>query len=160
MSGDTPSISKHTVSPPPWQNQTQMASTLALIVVVGIIIAALYLIQTTTTTTTARELKQMSDQRARLERDNELLRAEIAELESLPRAMTRAAELGFHQAGEDDMQYIVVEGYQYDRPRVTPTPTPAPLPEDEEQAYDETLGGWLRQQWDRLKHQFDDWSNR
>ncbi len=160
MSGDTSSNSKHTVSPPPWQNQTQMASTLALIVVVGIIIAALYLIQTTTTTTTARELEQMSDQRAKLERDNELVRADIAELQSLPRVMTRAAELGFHEASEDEIQYIIVDGYRYDRPKVTPTPAPTAMPQDEEQVYDETLSGWLRQQWDRLKRQFDDWSNR
>lgn len=160
MTSDTSSNAKHTLSPPPWQNQTQMASTLALIVVVGIIIAALYLIQTTTTTTTARELEQMSDQRAELERNNELLRADIAEMESLPRVMTRAAELGFHDAGESEIQYIIVDGYRYDRPKVTPTPTPAPAPEEEEQVYDETLSGWLRQQWDRLKRQFDDWSNR
>jgi cell division protein FtsL len=159
MTDELPPNSKHTLTPQLWQNQTQMASTLALIVIVGIIIAALYLIQTTTTTTTARELEQMSNQRAQLERDNERLRAEIAQMQSLPRVMTRAAELGFREAREDQIQYIIVDGYHYNRPQIaaTATPTPAPVPEE---VYDETLSGWLRKQWDGLKGQFDDWANR
>lgn len=148
----------HTVTEQPWRNQTQLVATLALVVVVGIIIAALYLIQTTTTTTTARELDEMGDHRAQLERDNERLRAEIAALQSLPRVMTRAAELGFHEAGEDEIQYLIVEGYRYNRPRATPTATPAPVPPDEE-IYDETLSGWLRKQWNSLKRQFEEWQN-
>jgi hypothetical protein len=122
---------------------------------VGIIIAALYLIQTSTTTTTARELQEMSDYRDKLERDNERVRAEIAELQSLPRVMTRAAELNFHPANEDEIQYIIVDGYRYDRPQVTPTPTPTPV--GPEPVYDETMSGWLRKQWDTLKQQFKKW---
>jgi hypothetical protein len=138
-------------------SQTQLAATLTLIVVVGMIIAALYLIQTTTTTTTARELRGMSNYRAQLELDIERLRAEIADLQSLPRVMTRAAELGFRPAQENEIEYLIVDGYRYNRPQATPTPTPAP-PEPEE-IYDETLGGWLRQQWDALKKQFSEWQD-
>ncbi len=150
------SRTSHTVAEQPWRNQTQLVATLALVVVVGIIIGALYLIQTTTTTTTARELAEMGDQRAQLERDNERMRAEIAGLQSLPRVMTRAAELGFHEAREDEIQYLIVEGYRYDRPKSTLTPTPAPA-QAEEEIYDETLSGWLRKQWHSLKEQFDAW---
>jgi hypothetical protein len=146
---------QHTLKQQPWRNQTELVATLTLMVIVVIIIGALYLIQTTGTTITARELEQMTDRRDELQRDNELLRAEIAELQSLPRRMTRAAEMGFHEAGPDEIQYIIVDGYQYNRPQVTPTPTPTPPPDDP--IYDETLGGWLRQQWDRLKQQFDEW---
>jgi cell division protein FtsL len=144
---------QHTGSP--WHNQTQLVATLTLIVVVGIIIAALYLIQTSTTTTTARELQEMSDYRDKLERDNERMRAEIAELQSLPRVMTRAAELNFRPANEDEIQYIIVDGYRYNRPAVTPTPTPTPV--GPEPVYDETMGGWLHKQWDALKQQFKEW---
>jgi hypothetical protein len=128
---------------------------MTLAVIVGVIIGALYLIQTTTTTTTARVLEQMGSQRQRLERDNERLRAEIAQLESLPRVMTRAAEMGFRQAGSGEIQYLYVEGYHYSRPEVTPTPTPAPT--EVAPVYDETLEGWLRKQWDGLKKQFEEW---
>jgi hypothetical protein len=145
---------RHTVQQP-WRNQMQLVATLALIVVIGIIIGTLYLIQTSTTTITARELDAMSDYRDRLERDNELLHAEIAQYQSLPRVMTRAAELGFRDAQENEIQYIIVDGYRYDRPRVTITPTPTP--EADAAVYDETLRGWLQQQWDSLKKQFSEW---
>jgi cell division protein FtsL len=141
---------------PPWRSQqTQLVATLTLVVVIGIIIAALYLIQTSTSTITARELVEMGDYREQLDRDNERLRAEIAELESLPRVMTRAAELGFRSAGEEEIQYIIVDGYRYDRPKVTPTPTPTPV--EPEPVYDETLSGWLRKQWDSFREQFKEW---
>jgi len=150
-----PAPPPHTLNQQPWRNQTPLVATLALIVVIGIVIAALYLIQTSGTTITARELDEMSAQRARLERDNERLRAEIAQLESLPRLMTRAADMGFHQAGEDEIQYLIVNGYRYNRPKVTPTPTATPP--QPEQIYDETMSGWLRKQWDNLKRQFAEW---
>lgn len=145
----------HPFDGPPWRNQRRFVANLSLIVVVGIIIAALYLIQTSGTTTTARELIEMDVYRDRLERDNERMRAEIAELQSLPRVMTRAAELGFREASDDEIQYIIVDGYRYDRPKVTVTPTPTPP--GAEPVYDETLSGWLRKQWDSFKKQFDQW---
>ncbi len=149
------STAKNTHTSSPWRNQTQLVATLTLVVVVGIIIAALYLIQTSTTTITARELQEMGNYREELERGNERLRAEIAESQSLPRVMTRAAELGFRQANEDEIQYIIVDGYRYNRPQVTPTSTPTPVAP--EQVYDETLGGWIQKQWDSLKKQFQEW---
>ncbi len=153
---DRPAWTRHTLHQS-WRNQTQLAATLSLMVVIGLIIAALYLFQTTTTTTTARQLQEMSEYRVALEHDIERLRAEVAHLQSLPRVMTRAVELGFREAGEDEIQYIIVDGYRYNRPHATLTPTPAP-PEPEE-IYDETLSGWLRKQWDTLKQQFEEWRN-
>lgn len=156
-SDDTRSLARPHAIQPPWRNQRQFVATLGLIGVVGLIIAALYLLQTSRSTISARELEAMTDYRARLQRENERLRIEIAELESLPRVMTRAAELGFREARDDEIQYIIVDGYRYDRPQVTPTPTPTPEPPA--QVYDETLSGWLRKQWDNLKQQFREWQN-
>lgn len=140
---------------PPARDQRQLVATVSLVVFMLIIISALYLIQTTTTTITARELQELNDQRLDLERQNERLAAEIAAWNSLPRMRTRAAEMGFREAQEDDIQYIIVDGYQYDRPRLTPTPTPTPASADV--YYEETLGGWLRKQWDAIKDQFEEW---
>ncbi len=151
-----PGWGQHTLQQP-GRDQRQVVALLALMVIVVILIGALYLIQTTTTTTTVRQLQQMGDRRARLERENERLRAEIAESESLPRLMTRAAELGFHAAGDDDIDYVVVEGYRYDRPQSTPAPAPPPAAPT--QVYDETLSGWFQKQWDGLRQQFDEWQN-
>ncbi len=144
----------HTVQQP-WRNQRQLVATLGLIGVIGLIIATLYLFQSSRSTVSSRELGEMSDYRARLERENERTRAEIAELQSLPRVMTRAAELGFRPADPSEIQYIIVDGYRYDRPIVTPTPSPTA--QTAEQIYDETLGGRLRKQWDGLKRQLDTW---
>jgi len=151
-----PAWSQHTLQQP-GRDQRQVVALLALMVIVVMLIGALYLIQTTTTTTTVRQLQEMGARRARLIRENERLRAEIAEFESLPRLMTRAAELGFREASDDDIDYIVVEGYHYHRPRVTPTPTPPPA--EATQVYDETLSGWFSKQWDALRQQFDEWQN-
>ncbi len=145
----------HTRDEQPWADQRQLFATLGLLVVIGAVIGALYLIQTTTTTTTARELLAMDAYRQQLERDNELLRGDIAEQQSLPRLMTRAAELGFRSAQDDEIMYLIVDGYRYNRPKITPTPTPAPT--DAAEIYDETLSGWLQKQWDSLRHQFDEW---
>lgn len=139
----------------PWRNQRQLVSTLALIGVVIVLIMTLYLIQSTTTTTTARELREMDATLEALERSNELVRGEIAELQSLPPLMTRAATLGFRPAQEDEILYLPVEGYRYNRPQLTPTVTPAPT--DPGDLYDETLGGWLQKQWDSLRKQFAKW---
>ena len=146
---------RHTLAEQPWDNQRQLFATISLIVVMGIVIAALYLIQTTTTTITARELQEMSDERSEMERGNERLNAEIAQLKSLPRMMTRAAELGYRPVETDEIQYLIVDGYRYNRPAFTPTPTPTP--EGDGAIYDETLGGWLKKQWDYIRKQFDEW---
>lgn len=155
MSDEKPSWIRHTLEQQPWRNQTQLVAVLTLVVIVGITIGALYLIQTTTTTTTGRELEKMTEKRVQLELDNERLRAEIAELESLPRVMTRAAELGFREAEPEEIQWISVEGYRYDRPQVTVTPSPTPV--EAEPVYDETLTGWLKKQWDSFREQYDQW---
>lgn len=157
MNDDRQSWLPHTLAEQPWRNQIQLVTTIALIVVVGIIIGALYLIQTTTTTTTVRTLDDMNERRARLERENERLRVEIAGLQSLPRVMTKAAEMGFREARTDEIQYIYVQGYRYNRPLLTPTPTPAPTSTGA--VYDETLSGWIRKQWDNFKTQFETWRN-
>lgn len=150
-----PQRSRNPLIGPSWRSQRQLVATLSLMVVVGIIIAALYLIQTSTTTTTARELVEMDEYRQHLENENEQLRAEIASYQSLPRVMTRAAELGFRSADDADIQYVIVEGYRYHRPLLAPSPTPTPV--EPPRVYDETLLGWLEQQWDSLRRQFDEW---
>jgi cell division protein FtsL len=155
MSANKKEFVPHTLQESPWRNQTQLVAALAMVVVILVIIGALYLIQSTTTTTTARELDEMSRRRDQLASRNEQLRAEIAELQSLPNVMTRAAEMNFRSADGDEIQYIIVEGYRYHRPQHTPTPFAAPT--TAAPAYDETLGGWFHRQWDALKQQFEEW---
>jgi hypothetical protein len=138
------------------QNQGQVVAVIALVVVLAVIIGGLYLAQATTTISTARDIELLDGERARIQRDNERLRAEIARAQRLDNLHTRAASLGFVEAGPDDIQYIVVDGYTYNQ--IAPTPTLVeftPTPE----TYEENFAGWLKRQFDNLRQQFSDWAN-
>jgi hypothetical protein len=59
--------------------------------------------------------------------------------------MTRAASLGFHAAGPDDILFLQIDGYLPPAEFMAPRP---PANEDDGQAmlspaYTETLGDWL-----------------
>lgn len=123
--------------------------TLALFV--AIIIGALYLSQAASTSAIGRQLEDSVNERNELERQNEQLRAEIASLRGVGRLLTRAQELGFEQAGANDIEYIVVDGYTPERTSVVAeaeAAPPAPV-------YDESFTGWAQQQLDALRQQFE-----
>jgi cell division protein FtsB len=138
------------------ENQAQVVAVVVLLTVVVLIIGGLYLAQATTNITTVRDIEQLKQERGRLQRGNEQLKAQIAELQSIDNLMTRAATLGFQPAGPEDMQYLIVDGYEYRKPTVVPTQvrmTPTP------QTYDEDFAGWLKEQFDSLRNQFEDWAD-
>ena len=116
------------------------------------IIGALYLSQSSSATALGRELEDLISQRDDLEQQNEQLNADIAGLQSMPRLQARAEELGFRAAGADDIEYLVVDGYDPDRQTsVIPLETKtAPVP-----VYDELFKGWLQQQWDAVRRQIE-----
>jgi hypothetical protein len=124
---------------------------------VGIIIGALYLAQAAATSTLGRQLEEMISVRSQLEQENERLRAEIAGLQSVPRLLARAQELGFTLAERSQIEYLTIEGYNPNRTQVVPTREPdvQPVP-----VYDESFTGWLQQQWDRLSGQFQTFTSR
>src|SRR5690606_37878963 len=78
-----------------WRPQRQMLALGTLAVFVAIIIGALYLAQAAATSTLGRQLEEMVTVRNQLEQENERLRDEIARLQSVPRLLQRAQELGF-----------------------------------------------------------------
>ena len=136
------------------RERQQFIAVLALFVVVSIIIGALFLVQATTNVGTARDIQQLREKRSRIERQNEALRAENAELNSIPRLIERANALGFVTAAPKDIQYLTVEGYVYNQPAPTSTPvliTPTP------QIYEDNFAGWLQRQLDWIQGQFDSW---
>ncbi len=138
------------------ENQKQVVAVVVLLAVVTLIIGGLYLAQTTTSITTARDIQQMSEYRSRLERENEVLRADIARMQNLGSLQTRSATLGFQQAGPEDIFYLVVDGYVYNVPAPTPTFVPSTTTPEE---YQENFAGWLKRQYDALIDQFSEWGN-
>ncbi len=147
---------QHTLRSAPWRRQSQLAAIIALALIVAIIIGALYLAQVTTISTTGRQNEELRAYRDRLVRENEQLRAEIAELRSVPRLLQRAQEMGFTYAGSEQIEYLIVAGYMPEQPASV-----APLQAQQEPlpVYDETFSGWLEQQWAELVAQFRAWAS-
>ncbi len=145
---------QHTLRSAPWRRQSQLAAIIALALIVAIIIGALYLAQVTTVATTGRQNEELIAYRDSIVRQNEQLRAEIAELRSIPRLLRRAQELGFYVADRSQIEYLVIDGYMPQQPEsVAPLQDTEPLP-----IYDETFAGWLQRQWEALVGQFEAWA--
>ena len=147
---------RHTFRRRPWRVQRQAVALGALGLFVAIIIGALYLAQASSQSTLGRQLEDLISRRNQLEQTNEQLRAEIAGLRSVPRLLARAQELGFVEALRDQIEYLVIDGYNPHR-----TQTVAPIEEAAEPlpVYDETFIGWVQQQWDSFTSQFQSFSS-
>lgn len=141
-----------------WRPQRQAVALATLSLVVGVIVGALYLAQAASTSTLGRQLEEMIAVRSQLEQENERLRAEIASLQSVPRLLTRAQELGFTLAGRSRIEYLTIEGYNPFRNQIvtkveTSRAESVPL-------YDESPTGWFQQQLDALSSQFEMFTSR
>lgn len=139
-----------------WRMQRQAVALAALGVIIAIIIGALYLAQSASVSTLGRQLEAIIARRNQLEQTNEQLRAEIAELRSVPRLLARAQEMGFANAGREAIEYLVVDGYI---PNRQPAAAATAEPQEALPDYDESFVGWLQQQWDSFTRQFRNFSS-
>ncbi|MFO7321550.1 MAG: hypothetical protein DIU68_007460 [Chloroflexota bacterium] len=141
-----------------WRPQRQAVALATLSLIIGIIIGALYLAQSAAASTLGRQLEDMIALRNELEQENERLRAEIASLQSVPRLLARAQELGFTMASRDRIEYLTIEGYNPYRNQIVTrveTTRAETVP-----VYDESFSGWLQQQFDALSRQFEMFTSR
>jgi cell division protein FtsB len=145
---------RHVIQQGPEQVQERATSLVVTAVIGLVVIGALYLAQSARTAAAGRTLQDLEARRQELEQQNAQLRAEIAGLQSVPRLTARAEELGFHHATVDEIEYMPMPDLP-PAPAITPTPIPLAIPEEEPAAYEETLGGWLTAQWERLRGQID-----
>jgi cell division protein FtsB len=148
---------QHALQSARWQPQRQALALLTVSLFVAIIIGALYLSQAAGMATMGRQLETLIEERTNLEQANEQLRAEISSLQSIGRLQVRAQELGFLPAQPNDLDYMVMPGYNPVRqpvvaPREDDTAEPV-LPE-----YDESLLGWLQEQIDAFAAQLEQFS--
>lgn len=139
-----------------WRPQRQIAGLAVISVFVLIIIGTLYLSQVASFATTSRELELLIAERDELERVNEQLRVEIASYQSVPRLLARAQTLGFEPASPERMEWLAIDGYNPNREE---TVVPLDEPEALLPTYDETFGGWVQQQWDLLRQQFESFTS-
>lgn len=146
---------QHTLERTGLQTRSQATALIALGVIITLIFGGIYLSQVATYAATNREIEDRIAERNELELRNEDLRAEIARLETVPRLLERAEALGFRPASAEEIQYLVIAGYNPDRDGSV---VPLVGENDEFQdiaSYDATFGGWLQQQWDSLQQQFN-----
>jgi cell division protein FtsB len=139
------------------QNQVAALGILGLMIM--LVFGGVYLSQVATFATTNRQIEQLIEERDQLERTNEQLRGRIAELQTIPRLLARAEELGFRPATAADIEYLVVEGYNPNRNR-TVVPQSVDLLPNTAPQYDETFSGWVQQQFDHLRQQFQGFGGR
>ena len=79
---------------------------LSVIVVVMTLVAAVYLMLVSRTAAQGRRIEQLQSEIFRVQRENEQLAVEIAEVSAMPRLMERAAALGF--AGPERVEFLSV----------------------------------------------------
>jgi cell division protein FtsB len=148
---------QHAFNPAKWRPQRQALALITLALFVGIIMGALYLSQAATAATLGRELERLVGDRTTLEQENERIRSEIAALRSVPYLQARAAELGFQPVIAENIEYIVIPGYQPDDTTLNASdalPSVQPLEIAPEPLYEESFSGWLQAQFDSLVNQF------
>jgi hypothetical protein len=139
-----------------WRPQRQAVTLGMLGVFLALVMGALYLSQVATEASRGREMRDLIARRDELERVNETLRVEISELQGLGRLRGRATELGFVPVRQSDQIFVVVDGYNPNRQQ-----TVAPLQSEADTLpqYSESFGGWLQQQIDALREQFESFAN-
>jgi cell division protein FtsB len=145
---------QHALERTGWRPQNQVVTLMLLAIIITLIFGGIYLSQVANFAILNRDTQDLIIERDDLERRNEELRAEIAALETVPQLLQRAQALGFRLAGESDIQYLVVDGYNPTRD-ITNAPIEAVEETAPEVVYDETFGGWLQAQFDSLRQQFN-----
>jgi hypothetical protein len=114
-------------------------------VIVLLVIGGIYLAVNAKMARIGRELLVLEDVRTELRRINAELTSELAELTAPERMVQLAESMGFRPALQDEVEYVLVEGYTPEDPFVAPQPaswdtqaivTLSPT-------YSETLGQWF-----------------
>ncbi len=124
-------------------------------IAVLLILGSLYLSQVASFAITNREIEALISRRDQLKRQNEQLIGEIASFRTVPRLFARAVEIGFRPATNNEIDYLLIEGYDLKRSDAridarSPEPLDAAAP-----TYEETFTGWLEQQFTLLRAQLE-----
>lgn len=129
----------------PWRLQLRSVGGTMLWLIVLVVIAGLYLGVNSKMANAGREIMNMEAGRAVLQRENAELYTRLAGLTSPQHMLERALAMGFRPARPDEIEYVVVEGYDGVPPFVAPRPSGSSKEGrgSLSPAYTETLGDWL-----------------
>lgn len=128
-----------------WRIRVRFTSGTVMWLIVLFVIGGLYMAVNAKIARTGRDLLDLESSRTELRRINAELTSKLAELTAPDRMVELAAAMGFRPAGNDEVEYVLVEGYQPEEPFIAPRPVSW---EDEivvslSPAYSETLGQWF-----------------
>lgn len=128
-----------------WRIRIRSTSSTVMWVVVLLVIGGIYLAVNARMARTGRALLVLEDRRTELRRVNAELTSELAALTAPERMVQLAAAMGFRPALQDEVEYVLVEGYTPEEPFVAPRPAawdaePFVTLSPE---YSETLGQWF-----------------
>lgn len=145
---------QHTFSRKRFRTRNQATAVAILGVAVLLILGSLYLSQVASFAITNREIEDLISRRDQLKRQNEQLIGEIASFRTVPRLYARAVEIGFRPATNEDIDYLMIEGYNPQRENAQ-LEARARSQLEAAPAYEETFSGWLQRQFSLLRDQFE-----
>ena len=98
----------HCVKEGRWKVGDRTAASMLLILLALSLLGWVYLTQASRVATISRRVRELEDEKTRLQQENLQLMAEIAELESVDHLSARAGELGFTLASVEEAHFLVV----------------------------------------------------
>ena len=145
---------QHTFSRKRFRTRNQATAMAILGVAILLILGSLYLSQVASFAITNRQIEDLITRRDELKRQNEKLIGEIASYRTVPRLFARAVEIGFRPATNADIDYLLIERHIPERDTPAAAPEAASQSESPLPVYDQTFGGWLKQQLALVSDQF------
>jgi len=131
----------------PWRTQLQWIGGFLLVLMALMLIAGLYLYISASATAAGTRIQNLQTEREVLQIQLADLRTKLANLNSAEVMRARAIEAGFRQASQEDIEYIVVEGFPQ-RNVVFLAPPPSEIQSSEnliKAAYKQSLWEWFYQ---------------
>jgi hypothetical protein len=127
----------------PWRRQTQSVAVLASILLVMAILGGFYLAVAARAGTAGRDLQELEQQKGNLIRENDELRATLADLLSENQMVARAQKLGYGPVAPDAIDYVMVKDYPTATAVVAQPVTQPQPPASFREWLTKTLGLWL-----------------
>jgi cell division protein FtsL len=146
---------QHTFSRKRFQTRNQATAMAMLGIAILLIVGSLYLSQVASFAITNREIEDLISRRDQLKRQNEQLIGEIASFRTVPRLFARAVEIGFQPATNNDIDYLLIEGYNPPHKDGQADALPSKPLDGAAPAYEQTFSSWLEQQLTLLSQQLE-----
>ena len=114
----------------PWRIQTQTLAWLSILILSTLVVGGLYLAVASRAGNAGRDLQAYEAAKTELVRENDRLRAQLADLRNMDRMAARALAMGFVPAVPEQVHYVAVENYPQDPgPEPLPVTSAVPVPE-------------------------------